>query len=404
MPENLGARLRQRREEQGIALNRIAEQTKIKLSLLEALERDDVSHWPSGIFRRAYIRAYAHAINLNPDIVVREFLQVHPEPAEVVTTEALTAAVEGGRRNGGPPTRLRYIVGSAFGSLSRLRKSHPVESQRSAAARRPEMTAELGLSASSPSPEPDVAEWSLGSPRLSFDVEGQDGSNRAADRYAPLDEVGVFEPPAAEAAERLPAPPCNGAHVLSADLPPVSQAEPPDPDFVAVAHLCTELGRVGDPAQLQPLLQEAAVVLDAIGIIVWIWDAEAEGLRPVLVYGYSEKVLAQVPAVKPDAHNATAAAFRSARASATSGGEHTSGALVVPLLTPDGCAGVLAIELQHGRELVASVRAAATIFAALLAQLIGRSEPVEEGTEGKARLVADAEHDASPSYEPATVT
>ena len=53
MLESFGARLRRRRDEHGIALVTIAEQTKIKVSLLEALERDDVSHWPSGIFRRA---------------------------------------------------------------------------------------------------------------------------------------------------------------------------------------------------------------------------------------------------------------------------------------------------------------------------------------------------------------
>ena len=75
MLEKLGARLRQRREEQQIALSTIAEQTKIKLSLLEELERDDVSHWPTGIFRRAFIRAYALAIGLDPDVIVREFLE-----------------------------------------------------------------------------------------------------------------------------------------------------------------------------------------------------------------------------------------------------------------------------------------------------------------------------------------
>ena len=37
MAESFGARLRQRREEQGIALATIAEKTKIKQSLLEAL-------------------------------------------------------------------------------------------------------------------------------------------------------------------------------------------------------------------------------------------------------------------------------------------------------------------------------------------------------------------------------
>jgi cytoskeletal protein RodZ len=80
MPESFGARLRRTREEQQIALVTIAQQTKIKLSLLEGLERDDVSQWPSGIFRRAYIRAYAQSIGLNPDVIVREFSEMHPEP------------------------------------------------------------------------------------------------------------------------------------------------------------------------------------------------------------------------------------------------------------------------------------------------------------------------------------
>src|SRR4051812_39051422 len=88
MPESFGGRLRQRRERQQIALATIAEQTKIKASLLEELERDDLSHWPSGIFRRAFLRAYAHAIGLEPDLVVRECLERHPDPIEVVVTEA----------------------------------------------------------------------------------------------------------------------------------------------------------------------------------------------------------------------------------------------------------------------------------------------------------------------------
>ena len=77
MPESFGARLRQRRERQHIALSTIAEQTKIKVSLLEALEQDDVA-LAAGIFRRAFIRAYAHAIGLEPDVVVREFLELYP--------------------------------------------------------------------------------------------------------------------------------------------------------------------------------------------------------------------------------------------------------------------------------------------------------------------------------------
>jgi hypothetical protein len=71
-----------------------------------------------------------------------------------------------------------------------------------------------------------------------------------------------------------------------------------------------------------------------------------------------------------DADNATAAAFRSATTRVIGGNAHASGALVIPLQTPAGCAGVLALELQNGSEQATSVRAVATIFAALIAQLI----------------------------------
>src|SRR5262249_45816170 len=92
MPDSFGARLREQREARHVALAAIADRTKIKLSLLEALEADDVSHWPAGIFRRAYIRSYADAIGLRPDDVVREFNQRFPDPAEPVPTPAEAAS------------------------------------------------------------------------------------------------------------------------------------------------------------------------------------------------------------------------------------------------------------------------------------------------------------------------
>src|SRR5918997_5871855 len=95
MPDSFGARLRRQREQQNIPLVTIAEQTKIKASLLEALERDDVSRWPSGIFRRAYVRAYAHAIGLSPDEVVREFLERYPDPSEESEPVAAMATAQG---------------------------------------------------------------------------------------------------------------------------------------------------------------------------------------------------------------------------------------------------------------------------------------------------------------------
>ena len=84
-----------------INLSSIAEQTKIKRSLLEALERDDVSLWPSGVSRRAYIRTYAQIIGLDPDVILREFLQLYPEPVDVLEAAAAAAIEETARRKCG---------------------------------------------------------------------------------------------------------------------------------------------------------------------------------------------------------------------------------------------------------------------------------------------------------------
>jgi hypothetical protein len=77
--EGFGPGLRAHRERCGLTLESIAKTTKIKASLLAALERNDVSQWPSGIFRRAFLRSYAHALGLDPEPLVSEFQRFFPE-------------------------------------------------------------------------------------------------------------------------------------------------------------------------------------------------------------------------------------------------------------------------------------------------------------------------------------
>jgi transcriptional regulator with XRE-family HTH domain len=332
MPDSFGGRLRQRREEQQITLSAIAEQTKIKQSLLEALERDDVSHWPAGIFRRAFIRAYALAIGLNPDEVVREFLEIHPDPIEEVVTASMMALGADEAARSGPPTRLRYLVGSAIGSLARRRQGPAPE----------ELVPPAPVRVEVPAPAVETAPRAVSQPSpASVDVS----------RAPVVDHTAAVVPAASE------------------------------PDLEAVARLCTDLGRVESTGDVQSRLQEAAGILEAVGVIVWVWDELAAGLRPALAYGYSDTVLAQLPTVRPDADNATAAAFRAGELCAINGSDQTNGALVAPLLTPRGCAGVLAIELPHGSEGKSSVRAVVTIMAAQLSQLMCAGQPAEVGSD-----------------------
>ncbi len=84
MSESFGARLRHERERRQISLQTIAESTKISSTLLEGLERDNVARWPTGIFRKCFIRDYARAIGLDPEAIGREFAELYPDPADVV--------------------------------------------------------------------------------------------------------------------------------------------------------------------------------------------------------------------------------------------------------------------------------------------------------------------------------
>lgn len=71
--EPLGIRLKRAREERKLTLRQIAVETKISVSTLEALERGDFSRMPGGIFGRAFVRAYALHVGLDPDPIVDEF-------------------------------------------------------------------------------------------------------------------------------------------------------------------------------------------------------------------------------------------------------------------------------------------------------------------------------------------
>jgi cytoskeleton protein RodZ len=84
---DFGGKLRLARERRGISLRQIAANTKISVAVLEALERNDISKLPGGIFSRAFVRSYAVAVGLDPDETVREFLdrfQAEPAPSSEV--------------------------------------------------------------------------------------------------------------------------------------------------------------------------------------------------------------------------------------------------------------------------------------------------------------------------------
>lgn len=80
--ESFGPALRQQRERRGLTLAVVAERTKISHWLLQSLERGDVSRWPGGIYRRAFVRSYAAVVGLPVEPTVCEFVRLFPEPGQ----------------------------------------------------------------------------------------------------------------------------------------------------------------------------------------------------------------------------------------------------------------------------------------------------------------------------------
>jgi cytoskeleton protein RodZ len=73
-----GGRLRDARERRGTSLRQIANATKISIGVLEALERNDISRLPGGIFGRAFVRSYAVEVGLDPEATIQDFIAQFP--------------------------------------------------------------------------------------------------------------------------------------------------------------------------------------------------------------------------------------------------------------------------------------------------------------------------------------
>lgn len=113
---DFGARLRAARESRGVSLRTIAETTKISVRALEALERNDISQLPGGLFSRSFVRAYATEVGLDPEQTIADFITRFPDDSVTQghpRTRALVDEVErelGRRRRRRTPLRLALVA------------------------------------------------------------------------------------------------------------------------------------------------------------------------------------------------------------------------------------------------------------------------------------------------------
>jgi cytoskeletal protein RodZ len=90
---DFGAKLREARERKGVSVREIANATKISVRALEALERNDISHLPGGIFSRSFVRAYAVQAGLDPDEAVNDFVRQFPHDS-VIAGHAASSRID----------------------------------------------------------------------------------------------------------------------------------------------------------------------------------------------------------------------------------------------------------------------------------------------------------------------
>lgn len=77
--ESFGPILQAARERRGVTLHDIAEITNVPSELWRDFERSDVELWPDHLNTPGYVRQYAEAVGLDPDMVAEQFRKLYPE-------------------------------------------------------------------------------------------------------------------------------------------------------------------------------------------------------------------------------------------------------------------------------------------------------------------------------------
>lgn len=81
---DIGGRLRQARQQRGLSLHDAARVTKLSISVLRAIERNDFASLPGGIYRKGYLRALAREVGLDPEQIAADYDQEFAPAADPV--------------------------------------------------------------------------------------------------------------------------------------------------------------------------------------------------------------------------------------------------------------------------------------------------------------------------------
>ena len=96
MAASIGEQLRLAREERGMGLREICDQTRISVHYLEAIEANDYKRLPGGVFNRSFIKAYAKCVGYDEREAIEgytRYLREHGESTDDINTTPLHSKV-----------------------------------------------------------------------------------------------------------------------------------------------------------------------------------------------------------------------------------------------------------------------------------------------------------------------
>ena len=76
--QNIGSRLRAAREAKGLTISELADQTRVRVAALEAIEAGDFARLPEPIYVQSYLRAFAQAVGVPVEPVLEAFRRAAP--------------------------------------------------------------------------------------------------------------------------------------------------------------------------------------------------------------------------------------------------------------------------------------------------------------------------------------
>lgn len=76
MQESLGEKLKQAREERGITISEVSEQTRISSLYLECIENDDYRTLPGGIFNKGFVKSFAKYVGIDEQEALQDYARI----------------------------------------------------------------------------------------------------------------------------------------------------------------------------------------------------------------------------------------------------------------------------------------------------------------------------------------